>query len=480
MPETQELTLGLEGLLELLLTGVAADGVLVAMGSADEALTVLAARPAGLSGRRLPLSETLMARCGEGVQPTTDLLLPSALSAWLGLRPGFFAAAKLKLDVGEGCLYFWWKQEPANRPAIGHHVATAARIVASDTRRQASAKQLVQIQDRMDVLLEHVSLGIVFVDSLRGSLLNEVAAGILNLPEETRDSAAVVAAMRATREACEVRAAEDEVDAEYWISTGRDMVLRVESHPVGDTQTPGRFWVFTDVKPLWDSTECTKSANRVLERNLDMLVEEMERRMEAEAKLREYNLGLKQQNEQLEIAKLESDFQANHDPLTGLANRRRFRHALEDMVAEARLKGGSVVLLYLDLDKFKPVNDSLGHERGDELLRTVAETLTDVLRQDDLVARLGGDEFVCALRLAASTPPRELAPLIDKLRERLKFSVECADTTIHVSATIGVAIYPDDASDATSLLRAGDNAMYLGKRQGGGEIVAFGKAGISW
>ncbi len=480
MPHTHEQSAALQDFLHLLLASVAAEGACIAVGSADQVTTVLAAAPPGLTGRRLAFAPALLELCARGVQPTADILLPSAITSWLGLRPAFIAAEKLQLDAGEGCLFFWWKQPPADIAAVESHVSTAARIVAAEAERKTSADQLQQVQDRMDVLLRHVSLGIVFVDSLSGSLLNSVAATILNLPVDSRDAATVVAAMQAMRSSCHVEEAMEETgssaaSAEYWISTTRGVALRVESHAVGSHQVPGRFWVFTDVKPLWDSKEQTRAANRVLARNLSMLGEEMDRRIEAEEELRKYTLGLKQQNEELEVAKLESDFLANQDSLTGLANRRRFRRELEDMVASARIQGDSVVVLFADLDKFKAVNDTLGHERGDQLLRDVAETLTGVLRKDDVISRLGGDEFACALHLPSSTPLDDIAPLVEKLRERLRFPVHHPAGTIHVSATIGLATFPDDADDAVSLLRAADKAMYLGKSQGGNGVISFGK-----
>ncbi len=475
---------GLPGLLELFSTSLAADGAMVSVGTRDDAPIVLAAQPDGLTGRRLPLSAALMKVCGQGVQSTEGLLLPSAMTGWLGFRPGFVVGTSFDLHAEAGCLFFWWKDRPTDSVAEEAYLVKAAKLVGSYAARQTASKQLQDMQERFNVVLEHVSLGIVFVDFHRGSLVNPVAAKILNLPPRTRDTATVVAAMQQTKTACQTEATDDRstvpgpqsASSEYWISAERGMALRVESHPVGSALSPGRFWVFTDVKPLWDSTERTKSVNHVLERNLGMLAEEMERRMEAEEQLRRYNFGLKQQNEELEIAKLQSDLLANQDPLTGLGNRRRFRHGLDDMLATARAKRSSVAVLYLDLDKFKPVNDRLGHERGDALLRSVADTLVQVLRKDDLIARLGGDEFACALALPAESSFPDLINLLNKLREELYFPVDYGETTIHVSATIGVSFFPEDAMDAAGLLRAADNAMYLGKSQGGNGIVAFSKS----
>jgi diguanylate cyclase (GGDEF)-like protein len=475
--------LGLPDLLELCSTAVAADGALVALGVHDDAPVILASHPGGITGWRLPLSKALMQVCGYGVHPTDGLLLPSSMTGWLGFRPGFVAATEFKLNESAGCLFFWWKTQPTENAGLESHLEMAAKLVGRYAGLQATTNELQGIQERLDVILERVSLGIVFVDFQMGSLVNSLAAKILDVPTSTSDTATVIAAMQRAKAACKVEAADDEesmpdsgvASAEYWISPARNTALRVESHPVGNAQSPGRFWVFTDVKPLWDSRERTKYANRVLERNIGMLAEEMERRMEAEDQLRRYNTGLKQQNQELEIAKLHSDLLANQDALTGLGNRRRFRHGLEEMLAKARDKNSCVAVLYLDLDKFKPVNDSLGHERGDQVLRDVADTLVKVLRKDDLIARLGGDEFACALALPAATTAASLRDVLEDLREHLQFPVESGDVTIVVRATIGVSLYPDDATDAAGLLRAADNAMYLGKNRGGNEVIAFNK-----
>jgi diguanylate cyclase (GGDEF)-like protein len=475
--------LGLPDLLELLSTAVGADGAMVSVGGQDEVPTVIAAMPTSLAGRRLPLSDALTGICGKGLQPTDELLLPAAMTGWLGFRPGFVAGSDFKLHLGVGCVFFWWRDRPAESVVLDHYMAKAAKIVGSYAARQAAANELQSMQDRFDVLLQNVSLGIVFVDFLRGSLVNAVAAKILDLSPSTGDAGTVVAAMKKMKTSCQIEPAEDHApvpgadaaSAEYWVAEERGIALRVESHSVGSAESPGRFWVFTDVKPLWSSTEKTKSANSVLARNLALLSEEMERRIEAEEQLRKYSSGLRQQNEELEIAKLQSDLLANQDALTGLGNRRRFRHGLEDMLASARARHTCVVVLYLDLDKFKPVNDTFGHERGDQLLRAVADTLVKTMRKDDLIARLGGDEFACALALPSGTTTDTISDLLEDLRDRLHFPVEGGERTIYVSATIGVALYPDDAADVAGLLRAADNAMYMGKSQGGNGVMAFAK-----
>ena len=474
----------LSDVLSLVACATGAHGVLVATETPNGDTFALAASPKGPEGRRLPSSAGLRSTLdAQEVQSTSELLLPSLMAGWLGFRPGFVAARRVAWADGFGCLYFWWKDRPEAQAALGTSLDQAAAIVGSFAGRESTANAMLQMKERLDAMMHNVSLGVIFVDLLRGSLLNPMAASILNLPEGLVDTSTVVAAMQRTRAACRVETQEEVASvlsvksssAEYWIRKDRGLVLRVESHAVGSPQAPGRFWVFTDVGRLWESSEKVKKANRVLERNLAMLAEEMERRMEAEAALRQYSQGLKRQNEELEIAKLKSDLLANQDALTGLANRRRFRHGLEDMIAEARATGDRVVALYLDLDKFKKVNDQLGHERGDLLLRTVAETLVRAMRKTDLVARLGGDEFACAMSLPAEMKLEEIQQLVSSVSQRLNIPVESPEETIHVSATIGMAVYPDDADDAVALLRASDNAMYLGKRQGGNEVIVFSR-----
>ena len=245
---------------------------------------------------------------------------------------------------------------------------------------------------------------------------------------------------------------------------------------MGEANAPGRFWVFTDVKPLWDSSEKLKSANKVLQRNIGLLAEEMQRRMSAEEELRRYNMGLKEQNAELEIGKLQSDLLANQDAVTGLANGRRFRSVLEEVLAEARRDGDRVAVFFLDLDRFKSVNDICGHEQGDILLRRVGEILTASLRRDDVIARMGGDEFTCAVKVQGEEGYADLTATADRLCDALKIDVPAPGQTIQVSASIGIAVFPEDAEDSASLLRAADNAMYLAKRGGGRSLVFFGES----
>jgi diguanylate cyclase (GGDEF)-like protein len=154
--------------------------------------------------------------------------------------------------------------------------------------------------------------------------------------------------------------------------------------------------------------------------------------------------------------------QALHDDLTGLANRLQFAEKLRLAISQARQDGAPVTLLYLDLDGFKPVNDQLGHDAGDELLSAVAQRLTTCARSSDTVARLGGDEF--AILIPAPSTPQDTDAIASRVRQA--FAEPFAITAHHlgVGASLGRATFPADADDAEHLLRAADAAMFTTKR----------------
>ncbi|WP_087149187.1 diguanylate cyclase domain-containing protein [Pararhizobium antarcticum] len=153
---------------------------------------------------------------------------------------------------------------------------------------------------------------------------------------------------------------------------------------------------------------------------------------------------------------------AHHDALTGLPNRMRFRQALEAALVAAMLSGEEVAVHYLDLDGFKPVNDTFGHATGDSVLKQVAERLTGVLGEGDLVARLGGDEFAILQHASAANAEAVAKRCIQALSQ--PFSI--ADDRIDISASIGIAVSPANGSDPDGLMSAADTALYQAKAEG--------------
>ncbi|MGC5699533.1 EAL domain-containing protein [Pseudomonas sp. NFXW11] len=157
------------------------------------------------------------------------------------------------------------------------------------------------------------------------------------------------------------------------------------------------------------------------------------------------------------------EYQAVTDPLTGLLNRRGFYQTVEGILLRSDRSGKTLVLMYLDLDGFKRVNDSLGHDAGDRVLRWVSEQLKECLHSFDVLGRMGGDEFTALLELKF---PEQAAKIAEKLIERLSITQQIDGLDVVLGASIGIAIYPDCGSNLDGLLRAADIAMYEAKRAG--------------
>ncbi|WP_172890764.1 putative bifunctional diguanylate cyclase/phosphodiesterase [Actinoplanes derwentensis] len=160
--------------------------------------------------------------------------------------------------------------------------------------------------------------------------------------------------------------------------------------------------------------------------------------------------------------------EATHDPLTGLGNRTMFQDRLAAAVHEGERTGEPFSLLLIDLDRFKEVNDTLGHQAGDKLLCEVAQRLTRTCRAGDSVVRLGGDEF--AVVLPATAEPEAALEAGHRLLETLRQPIELSGLMVDIDASIGVSMYPADGADASELLQHADVAMYAAKRRRDGVV----------
>ena len=155
---------------------------------------------------------------------------------------------------------------------------------------------------------------------------------------------------------------------------------------------------------------------------------------------------------------------AHFDELTGLPNRTMFMHTLQRAFSLAQRRGKQFALFFIDLDRFKNINDSLGHEAGDRLLQDVARRLRNNLRESDTVARLGGDEFVVLVEDCAD--PRELNAIAQNILNAVGRPYTLSGREYHVTGSIGISTYPADGLDPASLLKNADIAMYLAKDRG--------------
>ncbi|MGZ8256439.1 MAG: diguanylate cyclase domain-containing protein [Gallionella sp.] len=178
--------------------------------------------------------------------------------------------------------------------------------------------------------------------------------------------------------------------------------------------------------------------------------------------------------QRLEIEALKEKFQhlAQHDNLTGLPNRALFNERLQQMLLQAKRHSLRGALIYLDLDKFKPVNDTLGHDIGDLLLQAVAQRLLGVVRASDTVARLGGDEFVVILP-ALHDSPTEARVIAEKILHALQQPFELATHTLQIGSSLGIACYPEHGADEFTLAKHADLAMYCAKQNGRNCVQLF-------
>jgi diguanylate cyclase (GGDEF)-like protein/PAS domain S-box-containing protein len=178
-------------------------------------------------------------------------------------------------------------------------------------------------------------------------------------------------------------------------------------------------------------------------------------------------------------------FLAFHDKLTNLPNRAMFEELLDLALARARRRGESVAVLYMDLDNFKLVNDSLGHAAGDVLLAQMADRLREVARATDIVARQGGDEFMLLMsdlpgnqRPGLPDPVQVAESVASRIQDSLRVPFILADTEFYISASIGISVFPQHADDHETLLRNADSAMYQSKRwRRGAHVVYASEAG---
>lgn len=162
---------------------------------------------------------------------------------------------------------------------------------------------------------------------------------------------------------------------------------------------------------------------------------------------------------------------AYHDELTGLANRALFNQLLKHEITQSQRLDSRFAVLFIDLDKFKQINDSMGHDAGDFLLTTVADRMQKSLRKSDVVARLGGDEFVVIMNNIKDSDT--VAKVVQKVIRQIQKPVTSGAHIMEVSCSVGISIYPDNGDTADNVLHHADAAMYRAKGQGGGNYFYF-------
>ncbi|MEO5375186.1 MAG: GGDEF domain-containing protein [Alphaproteobacteria bacterium] len=220
---------------------------------------------------------------------------------------------------------------------------------------------------------------------------------------------------------------------------------------------------FLLTRPLLTTMDALKRRDEEMTRymeNVDFTNQAFERQAEHLAVLAE----------EIEAERARVEHLALHDTLTGLPNRVLFWDRLRQSLSQAKRDSTGVAVLYLDLNKFKLVNDTLGHDRGDDLLKEVAERLRQTIRDDDTAARLGGDEFAVIARVPNPGDRSGLGVLAERIGTALTIPVEGNGRVIQAGTSIGIAVYPG-CDSAEDLLKCADDAMFQGKKEGAGRIV---------
>jgi len=162
---------------------------------------------------------------------------------------------------------------------------------------------------------------------------------------------------------------------------------------------------------------------------------------------------------------------ASHDPLTGLPNRVLLQDRINQVILSSKRDDTFCGVLFIDLDRFKFVNDTLGHQYGDKFLQLVADRLRELLREEDTISRIGGDEFIVLVSNLKNE--KNIFPIAQKIKSNLNKPYSLEDHTVSCSASIGVALFPNSGTNSDELIRHADIAMYKAKKRGGDSVLAY-------
>ena len=244
------------------------------------------------------------------------------------------------------------------------------------------------------------------------------------------------------------------------VSTGKNYSVRV----IGESKDElGN--LITDFNTMLDEIQLRDNELREHRLRLEERVTQRTRELESA------NALLELSKEQAESVANRMEYHAHHDALTGLPNRILLNDRITSELAHARRQQTNAALLFLDLDRFKIINDSLGHAVGDQLLRVISRRLNNCVREEDTVARLGGDEFMVLLpRISGSADAGRIAK---KIIECLVDPISCNGHELHITTSIGISIFPYDGTDAETLIKHADISMYRAKELGRNKAIYY-------
>lgn len=241
-------------------------------------------------------------------------------------------------------------------------------------------------------------------------------------------------------------------------ASGTDQALEKIDHLIGDILHGNRDKVDA-LSAMADDSSIPGNVQKLCEHIAQLAIQ---------SEVREFRLELMVENLLSAQAQL---VEANLDPLTGLPNRAIFHEKLENLCEGADQAQSRIALLFIDLDRFKQVNDTLGHDAGDEILQQVTDRMKTELREKDVLARLGGDEFTVILP-DVDDEERAIA-IASRLKESLATPFQLKAGEANIGSSIGISFYPDEADTPVALIKNADVAMYTAKESGRNQYVLY-------
>ncbi len=408
-----------------------------------------------------------------------------------GILAGSLALAAFGAGVGTLSVF-----APLKRRLKQVHMERESLLVERDALAESAAQADVLLQrERKDRrFVEDTLSGRDLLDRDRRVILEKIARGeplhvvlpeVASLVEHQR--ARAICAISPLRQG--VRALGSAGSVGPFGTAHEDIPLGSTTPPLARAVEEHRLVVTRDVPgdPLWAACRETfaphgivacwtipiETGNGVVLGTLSVLLHETRRPERADAALLSNAASLAAiAIEQRQLAE-QLAFQARFDSLTSLPNRFSLEESLQKAVSRSLGSGERVILAYVDLDRFKHVNDTFGHAGGDALLREVAFRLSSALVNGDVLARMGGDEF-CVLRIEVPGTPTAGPSLPERLLDALKAPFDLRGEEVFVGASVGVSVFPDDAPDVVTLQRHADAAMYAAKGLAGNGYRVFG------
>ena len=413
-------------------------------------------------------SEELVGKPTLMVYPSEEAYVALGRIAQPTLSAGKRMDTELQMMRRDGSLF--WCRMLANAIDPKDHSKGSIFITEDISTRKAADEAVKQLLLEQQAILDNALIAIAFLkgrDILRCNRrleqlfgyepgeLNGVSSATLYPSEDAYESGmhGFLSLIRDGSHSAEVMLRKKD-NSLFWCHLSGNLVERTDP-------SKGSVWLAEDITERKATQEALLRARDTLELRV----------LERTAELATANARLQQEIQERRMAEEQVRHLAHHDALTGLPNRRLLEDRLEQALVRARRQHLMVAVLFIDLDRFKLVNDTFGHRVGDWLLQSVANRLRELLREGDTVSRVGGDEFVLVLPDVHKL--EDATEIAQKLLDSLARSYHIDGNDLHVTPSIGISIFPKDGNEVGNLISRADTAMYHAKEQGRKNFQVF-------